>query len=199
MRPSKAQSHCKIAWDAITSDSLKTSLMWLQSLNPISYCVLYVCVSSPWGTLGETPWVTRACGTKFALHLAFVFWSFVITVIWGTHAHTSYRFNKVKAIFKSQVQKVITSVQTNQMINRTHFSRSDLMYPHVRKRRVTKKMTNCRLDDLSHHILHRHPPGRLPQRSTWSTRPTPWQTPLTILRHCGMGLTSLSLAAQPEQ
>jgi len=47
MRPSKAQSHCKIAWDAITSDSLKTSLLWLLSFNPISYCVL--CVCSPWG------------------------------------------------------------------------------------------------------------------------------------------------------
>lgn len=145
MRPSKAQSHCKIAWDAITSDSLKTSLLWLLSFNPISYCVLCVCVP-PGGTLSETPWVTRASGTKFDLHLG------MCLLVTRPHAHTSYRFNKVKAIFKSQVQEVITSVQTNQ-INRTHFPHSDVMYPHVLSRRVTKKITNCRLDDLSHHVL----------------------------------------------
>lgn len=73
-----------------------------------------MCVCSPWGTLSETPWVTRASGTKFDLHLR------ICLLVTRPHAHTSYRFNKVKAIFKSQVQKVITSVQTDQ-INRTHF------------------------------------------------------------------------------
>ena len=109
-----------------------------------------VCVP-PGGTLSETPWVTRASGTKFDLHLG------MCLLVTRPHAHTSYRFNKVKAIFKSQVQEVITSVQTNQ-INRTHFPHSDLMYPHVLSRRVTKKITNCRLDDLSHHVLkHQRP------------------------------------------